>query len=147
MTTTLSGVEREETQTADRPHRTGVQRVLIGLEFFISVSALGGGIFLIANPQTGIPISFLESAPFTSWVLSGVALIFFVGLLLAAAAVSELLRMPFAKWAHVGVVVGLLVWIVAEPGWIVVELGGNRVHRRVLIRTGVDHSSNSIGNY
>ena len=94
-----------------------IEKVLLGLEGFLALSALGGGINYVLNPQQGeqgIP-EVLQGTPFDSFRLPGIALLTSVALPPMIAIVGTLCRRRWAEPAHV-VVGGILM------GWIVVQV-------------------------
>ena len=88
---------------------------MIGLELFISASAIYGGVGLIWNNVLGMPDDWLQGTPFTSWTLPGIFLLLVVAVPMAAAAVLGLRRSVWAPAASI--IAGA-----TQIGWICVEL-------------------------
>jgi hypothetical protein len=88
--------------------------LLIGLLAFTAVGALYGGIGLMTT-GLGIPDEWLQSTPFDSWVLPGVALLAIVAAPMTAALIAELRGQPAAD--RLSLTAGLLL-----IGWIVVQV-------------------------
>ena len=99
------------------------ERALIGLELFIAVCALGGGIYLVTHPTTALSPTYLQGTWFHSWQWPGSALIVFVGVCPLLVAVAALRRRRIASIGHLCVGVGLIAWVVLEAAWIVVSPG------------------------
>jgi hypothetical protein len=84
---------------AERPRTDRRPWFVIGLELFISASAIYGGVGLIWNNVLGMPDDWLQGTPFTSWTLPGIFLLLVVAVPMAGAAVLELRRSPMAPVA------------------------------------------------
>jgi hypothetical protein len=99
----------------------GRERVLVGLESFISLCGLGGGIYLAIRPLTAMPLTYLGGTGFDTWRWPGLSLFFFVGVCPAMVVAATLRRMSVAKLGHLCVGIGLVAWIVLEAAWVVVS--------------------------
>lgn len=99
------------------------QKVLICLEVFVSLCGLGGGIYLATHPLTAMPLRYLEGTWFHTWRWPGLALLLFVGVCPALAAVATLLRRRAAVIGHLCVGLGLIAWVALEAAWIVTSPG------------------------
>jgi hypothetical protein len=97
------------------------ERVLVGLESFISLCGLGGGIYLATRPLSAMPLTYLAGTGFDTWRWPGLALFLFVGVCPAMVVAATLRRMPVAKLGHVCVGIGLVAWILLEAAWVVVS--------------------------
>jgi hypothetical protein len=97
------------------------ERVLVGLESFISLCGLGGGIYLASRPLTAMPLTYLAGTGFDTWRWPGLALFLFVGVCPAMVAAATLWRMRVAKLGHLLVGIGLVAWILLEAAWVVVS--------------------------
>ncbi|MCB9765246.1 MAG: hypothetical protein H6739_36065 [Alphaproteobacteria bacterium] len=90
----------------------GVMTLLVGL------TATGGGVELILLPHgadyMGLDSTILQHSPFTDFVIPGVLLMVFVGLLNLAAAVTVLRRHPLGEPASVAAGVSMTTWILVE---------------------------------
>jgi hypothetical protein len=73
-----------------------------------------GGVGLMWNDVMGMPDSWLEGTPFTSWVLPGVLLLAVVAAPMGAAAVLEWRRSPLAAVASIAAGVAQIGWIAAQ---------------------------------
>ena len=91
--------------------------VLLVLDAFMALSAIGGGIALMLGALP-IPISYLEGSPFDSYVVPGVILAVALGGVNAWAFVLLLRRRPFALFAGAIAAFDGLIWIVVELVWI-----------------------------
>lgn len=90
--------------------------VVVGV--FDALSAVGGGIAILATGGTGMgmPISMLDNGPFDSFFWPGVVLLAIVGGTHVAAAVLLLLRRESALvWMAVAGF-GMIIWIFVETG-------------------------------
>lgn len=105
--------------------------VLVALLWLLAVNALFGGASLILDPsgaELGMPVSLLEGSPFRDYLVPGLILFWFLGIVPlmvalalwrepswgAMAGVEQLLHAYWAWAATVGVGVALIVWIVAQ---------------------------------
>lgn len=99
---------------------TSLRRVaywsLVVVTVFNALSALAGGIAIIATNGLGMPVSMLRSGPFDSFLVPGFILIVVVGgtqttaaLLLLARAESSLIWSAVAGF-------GMIIWIFVETG-------------------------------
>lgn len=95
---------------------TAVHRpwVVIGLESFVAAWAVIGGVGLMWNNVIGMPDSWLEGTPFTSWVLPGVFLLAVVAAPMGVAAALEWRRSPWAGAASVIAGAAQIGWIGAQ---------------------------------
>jgi hypothetical protein len=104
------------------PLRT-VQKALIGLEGFVSVCGLGGGLYMMSHPVTTMPLHYLQGTWFHTWRWPGLALFFFVGLCPALVVIATIQRRKVATLGHLCVGAGLAAWVLLEAMWIVVSPG------------------------
>ncbi|MGI5132828.1 hypothetical protein ACQEVB_38935 [Pseudonocardia sp. CA-107938] len=105
------------TSAPTRPARAA-RAALIGLELIAGVSAVGGGIGLVAGNAIGMPADWLAATPFPDWTIPGILLIIVVAVPMLIAAYGEIRRTP---WAHgASAVAGVLQigWILAQ--WAVI---------------------------
>ena len=89
------------------------RRTVVGLHLFNAVSAVGGGIGLVAG-GLGVPTTLLRHTPFESFVVPGIFLAVVIGgtaLLGATALLTHRRRAPATSAAAGAVMVG---WIVGE---------------------------------
>ena len=115
--------EPERRSTKTRSALSARQKVLVGLEAFISLCGLGGGIYLATHPLTAMPVRYLDGTWFDTWRWPGAALVFFVGICPIVVIAAALQGRRLAAAGHVCVGLGLLTWIVLEAAWIVVSPG------------------------
>ncbi|MBA3822984.1 MAG: hypothetical protein H0X24_03645 [Ktedonobacterales bacterium] len=88
---------------------------LIGVAAFAALSAIGGGIGLMATNSLGIPLDYLRSTPFTTYFMPGVILSVVVG---GSALAATLLLLRHQRWADLTAFgAGAIM-----AGWIVVEV-------------------------
>ena len=99
------------------------QKVLIGLETFVSLCGLGGGIFMATHPLTAMSLHYLDGTWFHTWRWPGLALVLFVGVCPALVVVATLVGRHEAVLGHLCVGIGLVAWVALEAGWMVVSPG------------------------
>jgi len=96
-------------------HRA-VRWALVIVSAFNALSAIGGGIAILATNGLGMPLSMLSSGPFSSFTGPGLILLIVIGGTQTAAAVLLLRRSPSAlAWAAVAGF-GMVIWIFVETG-------------------------------
>jgi hypothetical protein len=105
------------TTSALRP----TQRALVLLELMLSACGLAGGVYLAVRPLDAMPVRYLEGTWFATWRWPGLALIFFVGICPALAAIAQMRHLPVALVGHLCVGTGTVAWILLEASWIVVS--------------------------
>ncbi|GAB2577700.1 hypothetical protein [Microlunatus antarcticus] len=85
---------------------------------FNAVSAVGGGIGMVVAHGLSMPLSLLTDSPFSTFLLPGLILALVVGGTQTAAAVLLLRRRTSALvWSAVAGF-GMVIWIVAEVGYL-----------------------------
>ncbi len=96
-----------------RPRVAGLESLLEG---FVGLTALAGGLLLVAFPRGSAlaPIALLHEAPFETFVVPGLLLAFVVGGLNLTACVLTLGRRPFASLASLVAGGSLIVFMVTE---------------------------------
>jgi hypothetical protein len=99
------------------PARLLTRFAVIGLETVAAVSAVGGGIGLIAGNAIGMPADWLAATPFSSWRVPGVLLLLVVAVPMGVAAVAELRRSSLAPLLSLIAGVLQVLWIIAQ--WVV----------------------------
>jgi len=109
------------TTTRDRPAFGArmARVVLVGVELFVAIGAVYGGVGLLAGNAIGMTPDWLEGTPFTTWTLPGIFLLLVVAMPMTLAAVLELRRSPLAYPAAVLAGAGLVGWIVAQ--WLIMQ--------------------------
>lgn len=100
------------------PARLLTRFAVIGLETVAAVSAVAGGIGLVARNAIGMPGDWLAATPFSSWLVPGVLLLLVVAVPMGVAAVAELRRSSLAP--SLSLIAGVLqvLWIIAQ--WVVI---------------------------
>lgn len=95
----------------------GAARVtLIVITVFNALSALGGGIAILATNGLGMPLSMLANGPFTSFTVPGLILVVVVGGTQVLSSVLLLLRRDSSlAWTAVAGF-GMIIWIFIETG-------------------------------
>ena len=99
--------------------RQAARWALVGVEVFVAVGAVYGGIGLIAGNAIHISDDWLVGTPFDSWVLPGVFLLLVVAAPMTVAAVAELRRRQWAYTASVIAGVAQIGWIIAQ--WAIMQ--------------------------
>jgi hypothetical protein len=91
-----------------------IHMALVGVASFAALSAIGGGIGLVATNGLGIPLAYLRSTPFTSYVVPGVILGVVVGGSALAATLLLLRHQQGANLMAFGAGAIMAGWIVVE---------------------------------
>lgn len=89
----------------------------IGLEIFLGVGAIGGGLALMLGPCGEIlplPVSALTGSPFADYFVPGAILFAIIGLGPLVAAVLTWRRYPVASLLLTAVGAALLIWLIVE---------------------------------
>lgn len=99
-----------------RSRLAGSTKALVGLEGFLAFWAYAGGGAMIVNPESGLnfPRSFLEGAPFDSFLIPGILLVISNGVLPTVVAVGALRRRAWARRGHYIVGSAVLAWIAGQ---------------------------------
>jgi hypothetical protein len=100
-----------------------LRRLLIALQLFVALGALGGGIWGTFFPRRMPVDDWFKRGPFSSSVIPGMILLVVVGGSCFAAAAALLRRHPLAWLASLASGVILMVWIVVQ----VLIIGGGHV--------------------
>jgi len=96
-------------------HRASRWALLV-VSAFNALSAVGGGVAILATGGLGMPLSMLSSGPFSSFTGPGLILLIVIGGTQSAATVLLLRRRPSAlAWAAVAGP-GMIIWIFVETG-------------------------------
>ena len=94
---------------------------LCGLQIFIGVGAIAGGIGLVADPQghnVGMSLEALRGSPFSDYFIPGLVLLTVNGIGHLVGAWLSVKKNRFAGKAGVGLGVFLMCWIIAQVYWI-----------------------------
>jgi hypothetical protein len=128
MNTPLAGTVKSSELNESASQGTGQkavlgarQKALVGLEGFISVCGLAGGVYMATHPITTMPVRYLQGTWFHTWRWPGLALFFFVGICSALVLVATIESRRIAIVGHILVGVGLFAWAALETAWIVVS--------------------------
>jgi hypothetical protein len=95
----------------------GIARLAVVLEIFLGLGALfGGGAFILApdGHLLGMPTKLLAGSPFPSFLVPGIVLFTFVGLVPLLAAAITVRGHALAPIAAVGVGLTLIGWVSVE---------------------------------
>jgi len=98
-------------------HLPWIARLAVALEIFLGVGALfGGGVFILApdGHLIGMPLTMLVGTPFHSFLVPGVLLFTFVGVVPLIAALITARHQAIAPLAAVVVGLTLMGWITVE---------------------------------
>jgi hypothetical protein len=102
---------------ARKPPLSNSAKVLLGLELFLAVGALGGGGALFLSPDgsaLGLPLSLLEHAGFEDFRIPGLILFLVNGLLPLVSALGLLRRRPWGPASAMVVGLVLVGWIATQ---------------------------------
>ncbi len=92
------------------------RRTLVVVTIFNALSAISGGIAILATGGLGMPLSMLAHSPFASFTWPGWILLVVVGGTQTAASVLLLLRRETAlAWTAIAGI-GMTIWIFIETG-------------------------------
>ncbi len=113
-----------ERKAEERVNRT-LLAVLLGVEAFVAVGALYGGLSFLLAP-TGRPMGMplpgeMPGLPFSSWLVPGLLLLVANGLLPILVIAGSFLHRPWARRGHLVVGMVLTAWIAVQVwmlGWI-----------------------------
>ncbi|GAA0808217.1 hypothetical protein [Spirilliplanes yamanashiensis] len=112
--------------------RTALGTALAALEAVVGLSAVYGGVMLIADAWH-LPVADLRPLPLHSWVLPGVALLLAVALPMGAAAAGLWLARPWGPRASVGAGAVLTAWVAGQ----VAVIGPQMILQAVLLVVGL----------
>lgn len=93
------------------------ERVIVVIESFVAISAFGGGGMLIFVPDGRLmqmPVTMLETSPFSTFFIPGVILVLANGLFPTAVVISTLKRLDWVRFGHVATGVILVGWIAIQ---------------------------------
>lgn len=114
----MTSTRRDTYPLTDRKPGSGwtalARGLLVGVEMFVAVGAVYGGVGLIANNSIGMLPEWLEGTPFRSWTLPGIFLLLVVAVPMITAAVAELRRLSWAYVASVAAGAAMVGWIIAQ---------------------------------
>ncbi len=92
------------------------------LQAFIGVGAVGGGLALVLEPSganLGMPLETLKNSPFSTYLVPGVVLFVFNGLLSLVGAAASFTRYRYAGEIASALGVFLILWIILQIYWFV----------------------------
>lgn len=98
----------------------GLVMLLAIVQLLIGFPALGGGGLLVADPsggQVGLPVAWLASSPFSSYLVPGL-LLFALGVCHVAGAIMTLRRRPVAGRIGLWLGLAMMAYIAGEWLWI-----------------------------
>lgn len=91
-----------------------IRRILSGILLgIVSVNAIAGGYYAMSGAE-GVPVSWLEGSPFSTYTVPGIILLAVVGGSATTATVAGFARLRFARLAAVGAWMILLIWIAVQ---------------------------------
>lgn len=97
---------------------TPLRRALIGLEVFLAVGAFYGSLSFLNDPTgraLGMPAEeYLAGTPFRNYLAPAILLFALNGMFPLVTVVATLMKMPWAKYAHLGVGAVLTGWMVGQ---------------------------------
>lgn len=94
--------------------RSFASTMLIAVTAFAAVSAVGGGIGVVATNGLGIPLAYLRTTPFSSYVIPGLILGMVVGGSALVATILVVLRHPWGDVVSFGAGAIMVGWIIGE---------------------------------
>lgn len=87
------------------------------LLFFLALNAIGGSLFLIADPSgkaIQIPIKLLQGTPFNDYLIPGIILLIAIGFLSLAVAILIILKIKKYPWFIILQGCVLIGWLTVE---------------------------------
>ena len=99
----------------------GLINGLVGLQIFIGLGAVGGGLLLILKPSgaiLGLPLDILQNSPFSNYLVPGIILLLVNGLGSLGGAAASFQRYRYAGETAMALGVFLAVWIIFQVYWI-----------------------------
>jgi len=94
---------------------------LAALQLLIGISAIAGGVALIAQPDGGLldlPVEWLVNSPFEVHLVPGILLLVLIGVTTDVSAVLTFIRFPYAGELAIALGAVLMIWIVMQIWWI-----------------------------
>lgn len=88
--------------------------ILVAIEIIIGITAVVGGINLIATNGLGMPISYLEHSPFQSFIFPGLLLSIIIGGTNIIASVLVIKKSDFMLEFSAVAGFGIMLWIFGE---------------------------------
>lgn len=101
-------------QSSAPPPRQAARRTLVGLLFFGTLSAALGAVLGVVANGAGVPLTYLEGSPFTSYLVPGLILGVVVGGTQLAAAIALATKRPRALLLAAIAGFGMQIWIFTE---------------------------------
>ena len=90
----------------------GARSLLVGLQLFAALNALGGGLYALAGARD-VPREWLEGTPFEDYTIPGILLLIGAGVMVVAATMV-LLRARSAAVVSGGAGALLVIWIIVQ---------------------------------
>jgi hypothetical protein len=100
-----------------RKRKKSTSFILGGLQAFIGLGAVGGGLMLIIDPsgsQLGLPLAMLQGSPFPDYLIPGLFLFTVNGLGSLVGAVLSFTRQRYAGEAGMALGAILMAWITIQ---------------------------------
>jgi hypothetical protein len=94
----------------------GARSLLVGLELFAALNALGGALYALQGAR-GVPREWLEGTPFEDYTIPGILLLIGAGVMVVAATMV-LLRARSASVVSGGAGALLVIWIIVQVAMI-----------------------------
>lgn len=93
-----------------------VYQFLFGLQLFVGIGAIGGGLMAILNPQGpgGMPTDALKNSPFSNYLIPGIILFSIIGLGGIFSSIMIHFRVKFAGYISSVFSWALVIWIVVQ---------------------------------
>lgn len=110
-----------------------VRGLLLAVGIFNAVSAVGGGLGLLAPGSLGIPLSLIAGSGFTSYFWPGVLLVVIIGGTQCLAVISELRSADTAAFWTALAGFAMIVWIFVEMA----VMGGYSILHGIYFAAGV----------
>jgi len=95
-----------------------IRIVVIILLFFLSLNAIGGSLFLIADPSgklIQIPLELLNGTPFNNYLIPGIILLVSIGIFSLATAIATIKKTKSCIWL-------IIIQGCVLIGWLTIEL-------------------------
>lgn len=93
-----------------------IYRLLFGLQTFVGVGAMAGGLAAITNPinPLGIPVEVLKNSPFSNYLIPGIILFTIIGLGNVFSAIMFHFKSRYQGYISSVFSWALVIWIVVQ---------------------------------